>query len=137
MSETIQSERPATGIRWNLSDVLPATSGKIFQSAVLEPLESMIVEFENSRPDLYESISVERFSKFLKDYESISRLMSKLGSFAYMYFSQDTKSQDARAFKSRVEEIEAEAANRILFFELWWKSLDERKSSELVASSRD
>lgn len=135
MSQTIESDRPAVGIRWNLSDVLPATSGKIFQSTVLDPLESMVVEFENSRPHLSESISTDRFKIFLKDYESISRLMAKLGSFAYMYFSQDTKSQDARAFKSRVEEIEADAANRILFFELWWKSLDEKRSSDLIAGS--
>lgn len=140
MTQTIensvaQTQNPASGIRWNLGDVLPATSGKLFQSSVLDRLEGMLVEFENSRQDLVETISEDRFLKLLQDYEEISRLMAKLGSYAYMYFSQDTKSQDARTFKTRVEEIEADAANKILFFELGWKSLDTKKSSELISIS--
>ncbi len=50
-------------------------------------------------------------------------------------FSQDTKSQEARTFKSRVEEIEADASNRILFFELWWKTLDAEKISTFLSNS--
>jgi oligoendopeptidase F len=128
-------KNPGAGIRWNLADVLPATSGKIFQSTILERLEGMLIEFENSRPELTETLSRERFVSLLADYEAISRILAKLGSYSYMYFSQDTKSQEARTFKSRVEEIEAEAANRILFFELWWKSLPAEKSTALISSS--
>ena len=108
---------PAIGVRWNLSDVLPSTSGKIFQSSILDRLEGMLVEFESSRPLLSESISSPQFMGLLDDYESICRLRARLGSYAYMFFSQDTKSQDARTFKSRAEEIEADAANRTIFFE--------------------
>ena len=137
MSLEIQNETssPAAGIKWNLSDVLPSTSGKIFQSTILDRLEAMLVEFENSRSELFDTISDERFAKLLQEYESISRLMAKLGSYAYMYFSQDTKSQEARSFKSRVEEIEADGANRILFFELWWKSLSQDKAAGLISNS--
>jgi oligoendopeptidase F len=139
MGQTLQKEeqssKSAAGVKWDLGDVLPATSGKLFQSAVLDRLEGLLVEFENSRSDLTNSITQTRFANFLLDYESICRLMAKLGSYAYMYFSQDTKSQDARTFKSRVEEIDAGAANRILFFELWWKSLGAEKADELVSTS--
>jgi len=139
MSQTNQGRRqeagPAYRIKWNLGDVLPAISGKIFQSTVLDSLEAMIVEFENARPELNDSISSQRFAELLHDYEAISRLMAKLGSYAYMYFSQDTKSQEARSFKSRVEEIEADASNRILFFELWWKSLSSKIALGLLTNS--
>jgi oligoendopeptidase F len=137
MGQALQKEEQssAVGVKWHLEDVLPATSGKLFQTTVLDRLESLLVEFENSRAELTDSISQDRFANFLLDYESICRLMARLGSYAYMYFSQDTKSQDARTFKSRVEEIEADAANRILFFELWWKSLRAEKADELVSSS--
>ncbi|MGH2638768.1 MAG: M3 family oligoendopeptidase, partial [Rhabdochlamydiaceae bacterium] len=53
----------------------------------------------------------------------------------YMYFSQDTRFQDARTFKARAEEINADTANRTLFFELWWKSLSEKKTNELISSA--
>ena len=139
MSQVAQSGSsfagPAIGVRWNLSDVLPATSGKIFQSSVLDRLEGMLVEFESSRTLLSESITNAQFLGLLDDYENICRIRAKLGSYSYMYFSQDTKSQDARTFKSRAEEIEADAANRTLFFELWWKSLNSDKTSALLENS--
>lgn len=138
MDKTVLTNTPdntAAGIKWDLADVLPAASGKLLQSTVLDKLEAEIVEFENSRPLLTDSISRENFLKLLHEYEEISRLLARLGSYSYMYFSQNTKSQDGRSFKSRVEEIEADAANRILFFELWWKELDPGKSVELLSDS--
>jgi len=139
MSQVAQSrgsvKGPAIDVRWNLGDVLPATSGKIFQSSILDRLEGMLVEFESSRTRLNKPISDADFMGLLNDYESICRIRAKLGSYAYMYFSQNTKSQDARTFKSRAEEIEADAANRTLFFELWWKSLDSVVTSVLLENS--
>jgi len=126
---------PGAGIRWNLADVLPTTSGKIFQSIITDRLEGILVEFENSRIELTETISKNRFLSLLEEFEAISRLLARLGSYSYMYFSQNTKVQDARTFKSRVEEIEADAANRIMFFELWWKSLSSVTSSALISAS--
>jgi oligoendopeptidase F len=134
-SVATETKNPGVGIRWNLTDVIPATSGKIFQSIVSDQLEGMLVEFENSRDELTETISKDRFLSLLQEYETISRLLARLGSYSYMYFSQNTKVQDARTFKSRVEEIEADAANRILFFELWWKSLSSETSSALISVS--
>jgi oligoendopeptidase F len=125
----------AAGVRWNLDDVLPARSGKIFQSAILDQLEGLIVELENARPELVESISKDRFLELLDHYEKIFRLRSKLGSYAYMYFSEDTRSQDARTFKGRAEEIDADAANRTLFFELWWKSQSDSTTARLIDNS--
>jgi oligoendopeptidase F len=130
-----QSEVAAANIRWNLNDVLPASSGKLFQSSVLDQLEGMLVEFENARSLLNDSISSDQLLMMLDRYEKISRLNSRLGSYSYMHFSEDTKSQDARTFKARAEEINADSSNRTLFFELWWKSLDTRKSDELISRS--
>jgi oligoendopeptidase F len=123
------------GLKWNLDDVLPARSGKLFQSAVLDRLEGMVSEFENERSSLNESISNETFVKLLRYYEEIARMRSRLGSYAYMFFSENTKSQDARRFKARAEEIEADAANRTLFFELWWKSLEDNRTDFLIQES--
>lgn len=120
---------------WNLGDVLPARTGRLFQVEIVERLESMLVEFERIRPELSDHITVSRFLNTLHDYEEILRLRSKLGSYAYLYFSEDTRSQEARSFKSRVEEIDADASNRTLFLELWWKSLGAEKLAELLSKS--
>ncbi|HZW55141.1 MAG TPA: M3 family oligoendopeptidase [Nitrososphaerales archaeon] len=132
-AQTLDSTETHALPRWNLGDVMPARSGRIFQAEILDRLESLIVEFERERSELNESISQERFLQLLEEFERIERLRSRLGSYAYMYFSEDTRSQDARTFKSRTEEIEADAANRILFFELWWKSLSDSKIDSLIS----
>ena len=129
--EQAQEVQFANGIRWALSDVLPAQSGKLF-TTMLEHLEAMLVEFESARSELGEAIAPSRFLDILRDYDQIARIRAKLGSYAYMYFSEDTRSQDSRTFKSRAEEIDTDAANRTLFFELWWKSLEEKKAEELA-----
>ena len=107
----------------------------LFQSSVLDQLEGLVVEFENMRDKLGDSVSSEQLHVALEHYEKIARLSSRLGSYWYMYFSEDTRSQESRTFKARAEEINADTANRTLFFELWWKSLDARKSEALISKS--
>ena len=120
-------------IRWNLDDVLPARSGKLFQSSVLDQLDGLVTEFEGKRSTLVNELRKDELLQLLEQYEKISRLTSRLGSYAYMFFSADTKSQAARTFKARAGEITADASNRTLFFELWWKSLNPQ-TTEMLAS---
>jgi oligoendopeptidase F len=124
----------AMGVRWNLDDVLSAHSGKIFTTFV-EQIEAMIVEFESERVRLNDQTGVDEFLHMLSQYERIQRMVARLGSFAYMYFSEDTRSQDGRTFKARAEEIGVDAANRVLFFELWWKKLDQEKSQNIIKNA--
>jgi oligoendopeptidase F len=138
LTETIQNvekARAGAGVRWNLDDVLPASSGKLLQASVLDRLEGMVVEFERARPLLNESVDAATFVELLKAYEGIARLRVRLGSYAYMFFSENTKFQDARRLKARAEEIDADVANRTLFFELWWKALGEQKTQSLLSVS--
>ncbi|MFI5422152.1 MAG: M3 family oligoendopeptidase, partial [Nitrososphaerales archaeon] len=46
-----------------------------------------------------------------------------------------TRLQDARTFKARAEEIDADTANRTLFFELWWKSANPETSDRLLSNA--
>ena len=132
----IQKQTPqfANGIRWRLGDILPAHSGKLFTS-ITEQLEAMLVGFESARSELKDGISPARFLELLQDYEQIIRVRSRLGGYAYLYFSEDTRLQDARIFKARIEEVDTDAANRTLFFDLWWKALPAEASKELADAS--
>lgn len=131
----VQSAQPAKGVRWMLDEVLPARSGKIF-SSFIEQLESSLIEFESGRKHLADDISPEQFFFMLSNYEQIAKMTTRLGNYAYMYFSEDTRLQDSRTFKARAEEINTDATNRTLFFELWWKSLDEGTIQRLTKSAR-
>lgn len=135
LSNETQSMKQFPKVRWDLGGVLPSHSNKVFQSTILEPLEGLVSDFEGLRSKLDTSISSEQLLSTITHYEKISRLSSRLGSFAYMFFSEDTRSQEARTFKARAEEINADTSNRTLFFELWWKSLPGERTNQLISQS--
>src|SRR4030042_1227136 len=79
----------------------------------------------------------EAFLNVIHSLEAISRLESRIGSFASLRFSADTQDQVVQAFQSDVENRLAVIGNRTLFFSLWWKSLDDLAAERLMAGSCD
>src|SRR5256712_2851649 len=63
--------------------------------------------------------------------------MSRLGAYAYLWFSDNTRTQTGRAFKAAVEEMQGGFANRMLFFDLWWQKLDDASAARLLAGAGD
>jgi oligoendopeptidase F len=64
-------------------------------------------------------------------------LASRLGAYGQLWFSEDTQNQAALAFMGRMEQLLTEAYNRILFFRLWWKALDDEAAARLLAYAGD
>ncbi len=104
---------------------------------LVKDLDGRIVEFESWRARLSPGLSEQDFLTFLKQNEDIAVRSAKLGAYAYLWFSEDTKNPQARAFKSRVEERLTALQNRTLFFDLWWQKLDEENAARLLAVSGD
>ena len=79
--------------------------------------------------------------RFVSGYASSRRrdrdALAKLGAYAYLWFSKDTKDLKARSFKSHVEEQLTRLQNRLLFFELWWQSVDESNADRLMTKAGD
>ena len=51
---------------------------------------------------------------------------------AALWFSSDTQSPDALTYTNRMQQVMTEIQNRILFFSLWWKGLDEEGAEALL-----
>jgi oligoendopeptidase F len=64
-------------------------------------------------------------------------MMARLGGYAHLWFAEDTQSQQTLAFLGKMEQLGAEVRNRMLFFELWWKGLDDSAAQRLLAESGD
>jgi oligoendopeptidase F len=67
----------------------------------------------------------------------VAQSASRLGAYAYLWFSENTKDSKARSFKANVEERLTALQNRLLFFELWWQSIDEPNAARLLETSGD
>ena len=128
--------RPARdGARWNLGDLLRDPLGDL--ELLRKEVDGQVRRFEECRGRLSPDIPPDTFLEALRLADTIARTTSRLGAYAYLWFSENTKDQRARSFKAIVEELQAELANRMLFFDLWWQKLDDANAGRLLAASGD
>jgi oligoendopeptidase F len=122
--------------RWSLQDLLPAIKGPEFDQ-VMADLEEAVGELEASREQLSPDIPVEEFRRLLALVERIAALSRRVGSYAGLWFSEDTQNQEALAFRGREQKTLTDVQNRTLFFDLWWKGLEDEAAGRLLAASGD
>lgn len=122
--------------RWVLTDLLAAPSGEPLDSALAE-IESRTAHFEAARPQLKPEMDEEAFLDLVKEFEELNRELRKVGSLAELWFTEDTQNQNALAFKNKMQQLSAQIANRVLFFSLWWKELDDASAARLMHNAGD
>lgn len=122
--------------RWTLEAIFSRSDRATVDQAV-EALEKITVAIEDARSTLSPEMSGDSFLELLKKIERFYELASKLGSYGQLWFSEDTQNQEALAMMGRVEQLLAEAQNRILFFSLWWKNLDDEAADRLLPYAGD
>jgi oligoendopeptidase F len=127
--------RQTFSMRWDLTDLLKNPVEDF--DTYLADLEGKVVQIESMRPQLSPSMPGHILQALLKLTEEVAQGSSRLGAFAYLWFSENTKHPQARSFKSRVEERLTALTNRLLFFELWWQSVDEANAERLMAEAGD
>ncbi len=122
--------------RWSLQDLFTSSESPEFKAALNE-LESRVKVFEKLRPELNETITEQRFLEVVADLEEIFKLRSCLGAYAELWFSEDTQHQAAQTLVARLQQMDAEIENRILFFSLWWKGISDPAYQRLLDASGD
>ncbi len=120
--------------RWNLSDLLSSPEAA---ERVIADLERLTGEMETLRNRLSPDMAEEDFLAVVRQYEAITLALHRLGGYAHLWFSEDTQDQKALAFLGRIEQLSAEVQNRILFFSLWWKDLEDEPAQRLMRNAGD
>jgi oligoendopeptidase F len=121
---------------WSLEELFPGLGTTEIEQA-LEKLDASVVDFEKHREKLSADISEKKFVAILQNYEGITRQISRVGSFAFLSFSEDTQDQQVQTFMAQMQQLGAQIDNRIMFFNLWWKSLDDKAAARLLEASGD
>ncbi len=115
---------------WCLDQIRPKDLNK-----TLSELESRVSHLEKKRPQLASSISPSEFFKWIEEFSQLKKEASKIACYAGLSFAEDSSNQEAQARKSKVENVLTGFHNRLLFFDLWFKSLPEKKAQELIEKS--
>jgi oligoendopeptidase F len=121
---------------WTLEELLP-DPGTAEHTKFMESVEAQLAQLETRREDLAPDMSESTFLEILAEYEALYAEASRLVAYGYLYFSEDTADEDALAFRSKVQQFTADLRNRTLFFDLWWKSLDDEPAARLMEKSGD
>jgi oligoendopeptidase F len=122
--------------RWSLGDLFPAYDSEEMKAG-FAAVESKVAEFESLRAQLHDQITSADFMNMVRQLEEISRLSTRIGYFAGLWYTEDTQDQAAQNFQARVDQFSAGIQNRVLFFSLWWKALDDQTAARLMADSGD
>ncbi|RMF02781.1 MAG: oligoendopeptidase F [Chloroflexi bacterium] len=133
---SIQSNGSYPQARWSLKAIFPGPTDPAVDEAVAA-LEEAVQRIEAARPALTPDIAGNDFYALLKTIEEFTELAHRLGSYGQLWFSEDTQNQDALAFMGKMEQLLTEAYNRILFFNLWWKGLDNQNADRLLDFAGD
>jgi oligoendopeptidase F len=121
---------------WSLKDLFQGFDDPNYE-VTFENIEKGVKSFQAYREKLSPDISEDLFVGIITEYEHFFRLMSHLNGFAQLAFAADTQDQKAQAEVARVDQFQAEMSNQSLFFNLWWKALDEENAQRLLKASGD
>jgi oligoendopeptidase F len=121
---------------WDLSELMP-DAGDAAVARRLAELERAVGAFEAKRPCLRPGMDRAAFRALLAEYAALIEQMSVLGGYASLRFAEDTGSREALALKNRVQQALTAAYNRILFFGLWWKALDDAEAEALLPTAQE
>jgi oligoendopeptidase F len=121
---------------WSLKDLFPGADSPEVEAA-FKQLEQQVGNFESLRQQLQPNLPVSNFLAILRASEEIRRNANILSAYAEMAFSADTQDQSIQALLGRIQQFLAELENRSMFFDLWWKDLDDENALRLMEAAGD
>ena len=120
---------------WDLSELAKNPKSVAFQKQIQE-LEKQAIKFEKIKSKLKPKITSKEFKDILQQVEKISENMSKIGGYASLSYSSDTQSDEATSLMTKISKLGSEISNKILFFDLWWKTqVDEKNAKRLMENT--
>lgn len=122
------SYRPTS---WSLTDLLPDAARDTVATRIAEA-EAEVAAFERHRATLDPAMDPSRLLDIVRHYERLVEKLYVLGAYGSLWFAENTQDQAALAYKSRVEHVLTGFENRLLFFDLWWKGLEEGEAERLL-----
>jgi len=116
---------------WNLDELFPTIDSPEVKAALVR-IDDMLNDFTSWQSKLDKNLSASDFLTIIEAYENLQEEMSRLRGFAYLLFAANTQDQEAQNFVAQTRQVFAESKNRTLFFELWWKNIDEETAVSLI-----
>jgi oligoendopeptidase F len=109
---------------WNLNDLYPGTDSESFKSDLAKSAD-LALKFASRYKGKLASLSGGELAQVLKDYESLSDLIGRVGSYAQLYYVGDTTDSGRSKFYGDVSSKITDISSGLLFFELEMNLIDD------------
>lgn len=119
---------------WNLSDLYTSVNDKQIEIDIQE-LENKINQFQSYRGKIKDQSGKELYNTVI-EYEYISELMAKLGSFASLKYAENLSLDENVKFYQRINEKLTELSSNLIFFPLEINKIPKTRLNDLYASSK-
>jgi oligoendopeptidase F len=134
MAKAAKTEKSgAEGITWDLSDLYSNLKDKKIQRDIKDLFQKSEAFEKKYRGKINSPKLTPKFLlNAVEDLEYISEKIGKLLSFAYMVFAGNTRNPENGAFLQMIQEKSTEARKHLMFFELEWIKLSNKKVDSLL-----
>ncbi len=124
----------AAGITWDLTDLFASHDDPRIETTLEECRRRADAFAVRYRGTIHwaGSPSAEALLGGLKELEAIHEALGRVGAYAGLLYASDTARLEYQNLQQRVEEAGTDLANRLLFFELEWLSLEEGAAQSLL-----
>ncbi|HEU5395110.1 MAG TPA: M3 family oligoendopeptidase, partial [Candidatus Methylomirabilis sp.] len=124
----------AAGITWDLTDLFASHDDPRIEATLEECRRRADAFAARYRGTIHwaGSPSAEALLAGLQELEAIQESLGRVGAYAGLLYASDTSRLEYQNLQQRVEEQGTDLANRLLFFELEWLSLEEGAAESLL-----
>lgn len=117
---------------WDLSGLVKDPASDDFKQ-YLASIEGRVKAFEAKRQNLRPDMPAAEFEGMIREIEELYEKLSVAAGFAHLRYYSNTASNEASALVTRMDKMSADAANRLLFFDLWFKKqVDDANAARLI-----
>tara|TARA_Y100000310_G_C20699165_1_gene828078 strand:- start:5165 stop:6913 length:1749 start_codon:yes stop_codon:yes gene_type:complete len=118
-------------VKWNLKDIVPSFTEESLDKT-FKSVDKKVKEFEGFREKLNPNISSKDVFSIIEASAKISRELRLPSHYVGLKLTENTGSHKWNATSSKIDQFSTDIANRMMFFSLWWKDLDEDNANRIL-----
>lgn len=119
---------------WNLTDLYKATTAPEI-NADLEQIKALCLDFAKKYRGNITDLDASQLLTAIKEYEHISDLTAKIGSFAFLTYAQDQSNKENSSFYQNISEKLTDISQPTIFFSLELNKIEEAKLHEMLKAN--
>ena len=133
MTEALNEQLATAAIRWNLNDLYAGVADPRVEADIVAcEAEAMAIRSEFAGK--IATLGAEQLLALVTRLEQLEIRAAKLGTFAFLNFTTQTKNPEAGAFLQKIKEAGSRISRETIFFELEWSALNEEAAKALLAA---